>query len=242
MSVTVRRYATADALANEAGAQFCVAAAGAVAARGRFCVVLSGGRTPVVLYRVLREAPWAGVVPWDQTHFFFSDERCVPPQDPASNYGLAQRELFARVPVTPGQVHRAPVEAGDANAVAGAWEQSLRAFFDEDAAYPVFDLALLGVGPDGHTASLFPGDAALDAGARWVMPVAARGTPRLARVTLTLPVLAASRAALFLAAGTDKRDVVDAIEADADAARARYPAARVTPNGGALWLYSESAP
>ena len=238
MSILVRRYATPEALGNEAGAQFCVAAADAVAARGRFCVVLPGGRTPAALYRVLRESPWTGVVPWGQCEFFFSDERCVPPDDAHSNYALAQRELFARVPVPPGQIHRAPVEAGAPQAVAAAWESELRASFDAGAAYPEFDLAVLGVGPDGHTASLFPDDAALDAGTRWVMPVAPRGSPRLARVTLTLPVLEHARAALFLAAGADKREVIDAIEANAAGTRAAYPAARVRPNGGAVWLYS----
>ncbi len=236
MSVTVRRFATAADLAAAAAAHFCLAASEAVAARGRFCVVLSGGRTPVVLYRALREPPWVGTVPWQACHVFFSDERCVPPHDSASNFGLAQRELLSRVPIPPGQICRAPTETGEAREVAEAWEQALRAFFGADTAFPEFDLAVLGIGADGHTASLFPGDRALDAGPRWVQPVGPRGAPAVARVTLTLPVLNHARSVVFIAAGADKVAAIKAIEAQ-DAAE--FPAARVQPRDGALWLYSE---
>jgi 6-phosphogluconolactonase len=239
MSITVRRLATLRALADEAAMRFSAAAALAAAAHGRFRVVLPGGRTPVVLYRALRKAPWIHVVPWEKCDIFFSDERCVPEDDPASNYGLAQRELFAYVPLPATQVYRAPVGEGPASDVAAAWERLLRKAFDAGATYPDFDLAILGVGPDGHTASLFPGNAALDAEGRWVMPVAACGTPPVARVTLTLPVLNHARTAMFLAAGRDKRGVIDIITTDRAAARATYPSARVEPRGGALWLFSE---
>lgn len=236
-AATVRRFATPEALAHEAAAQFTVAAAESVSARGRFCVALPGGRTPVVLYRLLREPPWAGLVRWDLGHFVLSDERCVPLEDAASNGGLAQRELFDHVAVPAANLHWPPLDAGDAAAVAAAWERELRTFFSPDGSLPALDLAVLGVGADGHTASLFPGDPALSDGGRWVMPVGVRGAPEVSRVTLTLPVLGNARSVLFLAAGGDKREVIDAVGAGG----ARFPAARVKPPGGALWLYSEAA-
>ncbi|MDH5537489.1 MAG: 6-phosphogluconolactonase, partial [Betaproteobacteria bacterium] len=144
---------------------------------------------------------------------------------------------LSHVAVPPSQICRAPVEAGSTWEVAAAWERALRAFFGAGAAFPEFDLAVLGIGADGHTASLFPGDGALDAGLRWVKPVTPRGTPPLARVTLTLPVLDHARAVLFLAAGADKRGVIEAIDGQAAAA---FPAADVRPRGGALWFYAEA--
>ncbi|MFZ5557360.1 MAG: 6-phosphogluconolactonase [Pseudomonadota bacterium] len=239
MSHRVRRFAEPAELAEAAAALFQAAAVAAAAARGEFLAILPGGSTPKVLYRTLRER-WAASIPWQACQLFFSDERCVPPEHPASNRGMAARELLAHVPVPPGQVHPAPVGAGTPAEVAAAWEAALRAFFGaRGAASPRFDLAVLGVGADGHTASLFPGDPALDAGDRWTAAVAPRGAPQLPRVTLTLPALNAAARALFLAAGPDKERVIDAIETRA-AAGSALPAARIDPPGGALWLYSEA--
>jgi len=244
MTGNLRRVATASELAADAAALFCASGREAVAARGRFCVVLPGGRTPAVLFAALREAPWASEAPWRDSHFFWSDERCVPPDHADSNYGLAQRELLASVPIPAGHVHRAPVEIGAPAQAAAAWEHELREFFVAPARTPVFpefDLVILGIGADGHTASLFPGDPALDMAERWVAAVAPRGTPPVARLTLTLPVLNHARRVVFLAAGPDKKAVVDSVAAGSAAARARYPAARVSPNEAPLWLYSEAA-
>jgi len=244
MKPTLRRFATVGELAAEAAALFCATAREAVAARGRFCVVLPGGRTPAVLFAALRKAPWADEVPWHDSHFFWSDERCVPADHPDSNYGLARRELLVSVPVPAGHVHRAPTEVGAADQAAAAWEHALRDFFGAEArarGFPQFDLVLLGVGPDGHTASLFPGDPALDISDRWVAAVAPRGTPVVARLTLTLPVLDHARRVVFLAAGPDKKAVVDSVATGSAAARANYPAARVSATEAPLWLYSEAA-
>lgn len=243
MTPNLRRFATVGELAAEAAALFCATAREAVAARGRFCVVLPGGRTPAVLFAALRKAPWADEVPWHDSHFFWSDERCVPADHPDSNYGLARRELLASVPVPAGHVHRAPTEIGPADQAAAAWEHALREFFGAEARAPVFpqfDLVLLGVGPDGHTASLFPGDSTLDISDRWVAAVAPRGTPVVARLTLTLPVLDHARHVMFLAAGPDKKAVVDSLSAASAAARVKYPAARVSPARPPVWLYSEA--
>lgn len=243
MTGTLRRFGTADELANAAAALFCEAACEAVGARGHFCVVLPGGRTPALLFAALREAPWAGKVPWRDSHFFWSDERCVPADHADSNYGRARRELLTRVPIPAGHVHRAPTEIGAADQAAAAWEHALREFFGAGArapAYPEFDLAILGVGADGHTASLFPGAPALDVSEHWVAAVAPNGTPPVARVTLTLPVFNHARQVMFLAAGPDKREVMDAIASGSNPAAAGFPAARVRPSKRPIWLYTEA--
>ena len=244
MAANIKRFDTVRALANEAAARYCDAARASVAARGRFCVVLSGGRTPAVLFEALRSAPWVDEAPWRDSHFFWSDERCVPADDAGSNYGLAQRELLAHVPVPAGHVHRAPTELDSPEQAALAWEHALRGFFGADAnerALPVFDLVLLGVGADGHTASLFPGAPALEAGSRWVAATDPMGSPAVSRLTLTLPVLNHAREVIFMAAGADKRAVIDSIAGTGDSRRAEYPAARVKPPRSPVWLYSEAA-
>ena len=132
----------------------------------------------------------------------------MPPDHPDSNYGLAQRELLAQVPIAAGHVHRAPTEIGSAEQAAAAWEHALREFFLAPAGsmvFPEFDLVILGVGADGHTASLFPGAPALDVSRRWVAATAPVGTPPVPRLTLTLPVFNHAREVLFLAAGPDKK-------------------------------------
>jgi len=243
MTGTVQLFATVGEFANAAAERFCEAACEAVEARGRFCVVLPGGRTPALLFAALREAPWAEKVPWHDSHFFWTDERCVPADHAASNYGLARRELLTRVPIPAGHVHRAPTEIGSPNLAAAAWEHALREFFGAAARAPVFpefDLALLGVGPDGHTASLFPGAPALEIADRWVAAVAPAGVPSVARLTLTLPVFNHARHVIFLAAGPDKRHVVDSIAAGENAAGSDFPAARVSPRQQPVWLYTEA--
>lgn len=243
MAELLRRFATPGELASAAAALFCDAARDAVLARGRFCVVIPGGRTPAALFAALREAPWAETVPWHESHLFWSDERCVPAYDANSNYGLARRELLTRVPIRAGHVHRAPTEIGAPDQAAAAWEHALRRLFgaeDRAPVFPEFDLVILGVGADGHTASLFPGDPALEVSDRWVAAVAPTGTPPVARVTLTLPVLNHARRVIFLVAGPDKRHVVDSIAGGTEMTGAHYPAARVTPGEQPIWLYTEA--
>ena len=244
MTINLQQFASVNELVTNAAARFCAAAREAVAARGRFCVVLPGGRTPVVLFAALRSPPWIDQVPWRDSHFFWTDERCVPANHADSNFGLAQRELLTHVPIPAGHVHRAPAELGAPEQAAAAWEHALREFFGPgvgSAAFPEFDLVILGLGPDGHTASLFPGAPALDVSGRWVAATDPMGKPPVARLTLTLPVFNHARDVMFLAAGPDKRAVVDSITGAAEAARAKYPAARVDPPRPPLWLYSEAS-
>jgi 6-phosphogluconolactonase len=243
MTAILHRFATVSELAADAAARYCAAADASIAAYGRFCVVFPGGRTPLLLFAALRSAPWVDRAPWRNTHFFWSDERCVPADHAESNYRLAQRELLSQVPIPAGHVHRAPTEIGSAEQAAAAWEHALRQFFGAPAGtavFPEFDLVILGVGADGHTASLFAGDPALDVADRWVAAVAPRGVPAVARLTLTLPVFNHARAVAFLAAGLDKRAVIEAIATAHAPSAAGYPATRVRPAANPLCLYTEA--
>ncbi len=215
---------------SRSAAQFvCEAAAAAISERGRFMLALSGGRTPRRVYEILSGA----AMPWQDVHLFWGDERCVPATDPSSNYRMAEEVLLSKIPVPPENVHAMPVEGGSPDAAAQSYEDMLRGFFPGAV---TFDLILLGVGPDGHTASLFPGSSALSERKRWVVAVDGKeGNPPVPRLTLTLPAINASRRAAFLAAGLDKKEIHDKISTGAD-----LPAARVAPRERLLWFLSET--
>ena len=212
-------------------------AAAAVAAGGRFVVALAGGETPRTLYGLLA-GPYRDAIPWDRVDVCFGDERCVPPDDPASNYRTARSTLLDQVPVAPDRVHRI---AGELGGVAAAldYDVRLRRLFGHDSRAATFDLALLGVGPDGHTASLFPGDPALEERDRWVVPAAAPpGMKVRDRVTVTLPVLNRSRTVLFLCSGEEKREVLARI---LGGSAPELPAARVQGHERTLWILDRAA-
>ncbi|HEY3398467.1 MAG TPA: 6-phosphogluconolactonase [Armatimonadota bacterium] len=226
------RYFTDLENLSRAAAELTVATArAAVAARGTFLFCLSGGRTPAPLYRLLLEPPYRTEFPWEATEFLWGDERCVPPDHPDSNYRLAAETLLARAPVRPEQIHRLPGEvappAEGARQAEREWRELL-AGTESRAGFPVLDLVLLGVGPDGHTASLFPGRALLEERERWIGAEEHPGQPPLvARLTVTLPLLSAARAVLFLVAGENKREVVAHPE--------NYPAGQVQAQA-VTWL------
>ncbi len=224
----------AAALAEAAAALFARLARRAVARRGRFAVALAGGATPLGCYRRLAEPPHHDAVPWEKVHAFWGDERCVPPDDPRSNARAARAALLDRVPIPAAQVH--PIRcAGDADCAARAYDDVLVAFFS--GAPERFDLALLGLGVDGHTASLFPGSPALCEERRRAVAVTDRDPQR---VTLTPALLARSRRVVFLVAGAAKaaavRDALATTGAD------DLPARRVDPGRGrSLWLIEREA-
>jgi 6-phosphogluconolactonase len=238
-SPVVRRVPGAAEVARSAAEEVVLAASRAAAARGRFTVALAGGATPRRLYALLADesAPFRGRIPWDHTHVFFGDERPVPPEHPDSNYRMAREALLDRVPAA--SVHRVP---GEDPGAAERYEDELRRFFEVPSGGPPprLDLLLLGLGPDGHTASLFPGSAALDERARWVVsPYVDRLGTR--RTTLTLPILNRARAALFLVSGAEKAGALAQVLAPAPGA-ALLPAARVRPDGGGpVWIFDEAA-
>jgi 6-phosphogluconolactonase len=179
------------------------------AAPGRFALNLSGGSTPRALYALLAGPTYRDRIDWGKLHLFWGDERFVPFDDKDSNYRMVRETLLDVAPIPKAQIHPMPAEAPSPEAAARAYDATLRGFYGTatlDAARPLFDVTLLGLGPDGHTASLFPGTAALTEEAAWVTAVVgAKPEPRL---TMTYPVLAASRTIAFLVAGPDKQAIL----------------------------------
>jgi 6-phosphogluconolactonase len=234
----VVRLADPAALAGAAAEDLARRAEEAVRARGAFAVALAGGSTPKALYRLLADpaAPFRSRVPWPAVHAFFGDERAVPPESPDSNARMACEALLTHVPV--GSVHRIEGERGAAEAAARYDDELFQHF--GDVAVPVFDLVLLGLGADGHTASLFPGSPALDERRRWVVPAPAGLPPWVERITLTLPVLEAARVVLFLVAGADKAGALRRL-VRAPPGEAPIPAARLRPRGEVIVLADSAA-
>jgi 6-phosphogluconolactonase len=219
-----------SALAAAAADLFAKEAADAIAARGRFFVALAGGTTFTAAYRLLAEPPRRDSVDWRRVVVFFGDERCVPEGDPERNDRAAREALLDRVPIPKESVHTVDVTKRDP---AGRYEAELsEAFGVPHGTVPRFDLVLLGMGPDGHVASLFPGHDALRAKARLAVRIAGSPKPPPERVTLTLPVLNAARVVLLAASGASKKDAVARMRAgDPD-----LPAARVQLTDGRLVL------
>ena len=231
-----------DALCEAAAAEFLSAAADAVREHGSFSVALAGGSTPKALYAMLATDPQlrAGI-PWDKLYFFFSDERHVPPDHPDSNFRMAQEAMLSKVSLAPQQVARIKGEYPDARQVAREYEQTLRDFFHLAAGrLPRFDLVLLGMGPDGHTASLFPGTRALREGKRLVVSnwVEKLGTDR---ITMTVPVLNNAARILFLVQGEEKASALKVV-LDGPRNPGQLPAQLIQPaNGQLLWLVDKAA-
>lgn len=212
----------------------------AVQQRGRFTIALSGGSTPKNLFNLLATNA-RNTFPWEKTFFFWSDERHVAPTDPDSNYRMANEVMLSKVPVPPQNVFRVRAENPDAAAAASEYEKLLqKAFQVESGAVPVFDLILLGMGPDGHTASLFPGTAALQEKSRLVV---ANWVEKLKthRLTFTLPVLDAARCVAFLVSGVDKAPALKAV-LEENVPGEQFPAKQVRPaNGRLIWFLDRAA-
>lgn len=198
-------------------------------------LVLSGGKTPETLYLLLATRHYQRALDWTRVHLFWGDERYVPHDDPRSNYYLAHEAWLRKTDIPRENIHPMPTHYADPDEAARAYEAELRAHFGADAPFPQFDLVLLGLGDDGHIASLFPGDPALDETTRWVVPSRAPAEPRQ-RLTLTLPVLNATPRLWFLVSGESKRS---AIEQLFGSEASRLPAAQITPEVERLWWLSE---
>ena len=240
----IRSYPSLPELSLAAAEFIADLAEASIKERNIFTLVLSGGSTPRLLYEELARQPIAKRIDWQKTHLFWGDERYVPKDNPESNFALAFQSLIAKVDVPPANIHRIVTESRSAHAAAEAYEKTLRRFFrptagsEEDTYFPSFDLVLLGLGRDGHTASLFPGDAALEEKYRWVVAVdGASASPPVPRITLTFPVLNKARCVIFLASGSNKREVFQRIVNNPETAP--YPAARVRPSGRLLWFIDE---
>jgi 6-phosphogluconolactonase len=239
-TVEIRPLTTPQELFAAGAEEIVHAANEAVIARGRFTIALSGGSTPKNLFNLLATNA-RSVLPWDRMFFFFGDERHVPPTDPDSNYRMADESLLSKVPVPPGNVFRIAAENPDAAAAAEAYEKTLQKFFAlQPGQFPVFDLILLGMGPDGHTASLFPNTAGLQEKSRLVIANWVEKF-KTSRITLTLPVLNAARCVTFLVSGTDKAPALRAV-LESEAPGEQYPSKLIRPTDGKLiWLIDRAA-
>ena len=240
----IQIFPDADALAAEAASLFVQAAREAVAVRGRFVIALTGGSSPHKTYELLARAPLAGEVDWSKTWVFLGDDRFVPYDDERSNYGMCRRLLLSQVPVKPDQIFPAPTDAATPDEAARGYAETLaRAFaLPPDGPAPALDLILLGMGDDGHCASLFPGMPTLQVADRWVV-ASPPGTlpPPVDRITFTFPVLNAARRVVFLVTGEKKAAPVQDIF-EGEATVEQHPAAGVHPEQGTLtWLLDEAA-
>jgi 6-phosphogluconolactonase len=228
----------AEETARAATARFAEIADESVRARGRFSVALSGGSTPRRIYELLAGEDFRARVDWSKAHVFFGDERCAPPEDEASNYRAAREALLSRVGVPAQNVHRM-IGEGDAAANARLYEDELRSFFG-DASPPAFDLVMLGLGEDGHTASLFPGTPALEERGAWVV---ANWVEKLGayRLTLTAPVINRAAHVMFVVTGAGKAESLrEVLEGEREPRR--LPAQLIQPVGGSLeWFIDRAA-
>ncbi|HZH91106.1 MAG TPA: 6-phosphogluconolactonase [Pyrinomonadaceae bacterium] len=235
----IQIFADANEVARAAALRFVELARAGIETGGRFSVALAGGSTPKRIYELLAGEDFGAQVDWSGVHVFFGDERCVPPDDADSNYRMANEALLSRVALPPENVHRMRGE-GDAVANARLYEDELRGFFGDDAPWPEFDLVMLGMGDDGHTASLFPGTHALDARSAWV---AANWVEKFDayRITLTASAINQARRVMFIVTGAGKAERLQEVLYSAPEPK-RLPSQLIQPRAGALaWFLDEAA-
>ncbi|PRY11372.1 6-phosphogluconolactonase [Pontibacter ummariensis] len=225
-------------LSKEAAALFVKTAQEAVEKNGRFTVALTGGSSPVQLYSLLAQQPFVEQVPWKQTFIFWGDERWVPLTDNLSNARMATETFLSKVPVPPEQVYPMWSENVEPEAFAQQYEKLLQQHFDQEN--PQFDLILLGMGDDGHTASLFPGTEVLHEASRWVQAYFL-APQSMYRVTLTAPLINQAKKIVFLTFGQNKADALyEVLEGERNPEK--YPSQLIQPkNGEVLWFVDESA-
>jgi 6-phosphogluconolactonase len=237
----IQVFANPETLTQAAAAEFVQQANQAIQARGRFTIALSGGSTPKSLYALLATQPWRNQVSWDQVHLFWGDERHVPPSDPSSNFRMTQERLLFQVPIPPGNVHRIKAENPDAQRVAAAYERDLKQFFQlGEHEFPRFDLVLLGMGSNGHTASLFPRTTAVYEQTRFVVApwVEELNTDR---ITLTPPVINNAAKVIFFVTGAEKAATLKAV-LEGQYQPDRLPAQIIRPTQGkVLWMVDQAA-
>lgn len=210
----------------------------ALSKQGAFTIALSGGSTPRRLYELLALPPHRDAFPWARVHWFWGDERFVPHDDAQSNYRMVREALLSRAPIPTANVHPVPTEGTTPAEAAAAYERTLQSFYGAAALAPdrpLFDVVFLGLGPEGHAASLFPGTAILEERRHWVGAViGAKSEPR---ITLTYPALDSCREMVFLVAGEEKRSILDRLFGG----DASLPAARLQPQGALRFFLDRAA-
>jgi 6-phosphogluconolactonase len=227
-----------DQLAVRAAELFCKIAREAINTTGRFTAAISGGSTPRAMNRLLAQEPYVSQIAWRNTHLFWVDERLVPADDPASNFGAARQDFLEAVPLPPENIHPMTSDKSPSEAATDYQKDLENTFGIEKEKLPVFDLIFLGIGQDGHTASIFPGDGTALETNLWVVAVKG-GNPDLHRLTLTLPVLNNAGTVIFLISGKNKAAVVNTLLAPEPT---RFPARKIKPvRGELIWLLDRDA-
>lgn len=240
MKHNIQIFVNPDDLAQAVAARFVQLAEAAISARGTFTVALSGGSTPKRLYQLLATPEWRNQVSWNNVHLFWGDERSVPPDHPDSNYRMVRETLIDHVPIPTTNIHRIQAEISAAQAASG-YEQELRLFFELiDSELPQFDVVFLGMGANGHTASLFPGTGAIFEQkhlvvASWIEEL------KTDRITLTPPVINHAREIIFFVTGTEKAATLKAV-LEGEYQPDRLPAQIIRPTQGKLvWMVDQAA-
>jgi 6-phosphogluconolactonase len=232
-------YPDSDSLSHAAARYIVQVAQESIVTHGRFTFALSGGNTPKKLYGLLGSEPYRDQIDWALVEIFWSDERCVPPDSEDSNFRMAQEVLLSKVPIPSQQIHRMPADAPDRDSASLAYRQEMQRVFGTSVV-PRFDLIQLGMGPEGHTASLFPHQPSLHEQTRLVMPVTVPKPPP-PRLTFTPPLLNAAIHVLFLVTGADKAEAVQAV-LEGDYPPDEYPAKIVNPaRGEVTWMLDTAA-
>jgi 6-phosphogluconolactonase len=225
-------------LARTAADIFTSTAKDCVTQTNLFTVAISGGSTPRDMHRLLAEEPYRSEIPWKKIHIFWVDERCVSVDDPASNFGLAKKDFLERIPIPVEQIHPMPGGSVPEEGARKYQEEMEKIFQMQERDWPIFDLIFLGMGKDGHTASLFPGARSPRTRDRWVRAVKG-GNPNVYRLTLTYDVLNRAKRVCFLVSGEEKASTVKTVLEDKEA---RLPAQKIQPVQGVLtWLLDRAA-
>lgn len=238
--VTFSIHADLDSMSRAAARRIGVLASEACAARGAFHIALSGGSTPRRLYETLAATEFRDSIDWSRVHIYFGDERCVPPEHPDSNYGMAAAALLRHVPIPPPQVHRIAMTLSTVRQDAAHYAQLIAERVPrDDQGVPSFDLVLLGMGPDGHTASLFPYSCILHA--HQLAAAVYVDKFQSWRISITYPLLNHARRLMFLVAGADKADMLRRIHADTPGKNPPVPVQRIAARGDVEWWLDSAA-
>ena len=251
MKTLVQQFENIEQASIAAVEQIVNIANSAVLKKGFCTIVLAGGQTPQQTYELLSEPSRTDQMPWRQSHFFWGDERWLASTHPDSNFFMAHKALLSKVQIPPENTHQIPTGHQNPEIGADIYERHLRDFFhskpqtetiriSENITFPSFDLVILGMGTDGHTASLFPGSNFLDEKEKWVTAVKeGTGSPPVPRITLTLPVLNQAKNIIFLISGNRKKEILDTILDKPEEAKMIYPAAHVKPQENLIWIAAE---